>query len=66
MKVIVPVIVIALLSFAVSFAGIFKYIVLSAALQLLFQVLGIALVVLSLAACCMYKLNQAVDQVDKP
>ena len=65
MKVVVPVVVIALLSFAVSFAGIFGVITLPTALQLLFQVIAIALVVLTLSCCCMYKLNQAVDQADK-
>ncbi len=66
MKVVVPVIAIALLAFAVSFAGIFGAITLSSALQLLFQVIGVGLVVLTLSGCCMYYLNQSIDQADKP
>ncbi len=66
MKVVVPVIAIALLSFAVSFAGIFGVIRLPAALQLLFQVIAIALVVLTLSGCCLFSLNKGIDQADRP
>lgn len=56
---------IALVLIAVSYAGIFGYIALSTQLQLLFQVVGIAIIVLGLCCKCFEALNKSIDQADR-
>jgi cytochrome c biogenesis protein CcdA len=56
---------VALVLLAVSFAGIFGYIKLSTQLQLLFQVVGIAIIVLGMCCKCFEALNRSVDQADR-
>lgn len=56
---------IALILLAISFAGIFGYITLSTQLQLLFQVVGIAIIVLGLCCKCFEALNRSIDQADR-
>lgn len=56
---------IALVLLAISYAGIFGYIALSTQLQLLFQVVGIAIIVLGLCCKCFEALNKSIDQADR-
>ena len=59
-------IVVAVVAFTVSYLGIFGKIPLSSQLQLLLQVIGVAIVVLGLSLTAVLKLNAAIDQADKP
>ena len=65
LKVSVCIAAIAILTIAVSYAGIFQFIAMPSAIQLLLQVVGIAIVVLGLACCGMYYLNKGIDQADR-
>ena len=56
---------IALVLIAVSYAGIFGYMTLSTQLQLFFQVIGIAIIVLGLCCKCFEALNKSIDQADR-
>jgi len=62
---VITVIAVAVVCFALSYAGIFNYIKMPSALQLLLQVIGIAIVVLGISSLGMYKLNKSIDQSDK-
>lgn len=66
MKTLAVVIVLAAVLLVISYGGIFGFITLSTQLQLLLQVLGIALIVLGVCACCFSSLNKSVDQADRP
>lgn len=48
-----------------SYAGIFQYIAMPTSIQLLLQVLAIAIIVLSIATCAMYYLNKGIDSSDQ-
>jgi hypothetical protein len=45
-----------------SYAGIFQYIAMPSSIQLLLQVIGIAIIVLGTSACGLYYLNKSIDQ----
>jgi hypothetical protein len=51
-----------LVCLALSYAGIFQYIAMPSSIQLLLQVIAVALTILSLSACGMYFLNKSIDQ----
>lgn len=55
----------ALVLIAISYAGIFGYMTLSTQLQLLLQVIGIAIIVLGACCKCFEALNKSVDQADQ-
>lgn len=56
---------IALILIVISYGGIFGYIALSTQLQLLLQVLGIAIIVLGMCCKCFEALNKSIDQADR-
>lgn len=56
---------IALILIAISYGGIFGYIALSTQLQLLLQVVGIAIIVLGLCCKGFEALNKSIDQADR-
>ena len=60
--VVVAVILVCLL---LSYAGIFQYLAMPSSIQLLLQVIAIAVFVLSVACCGMYFLNKGIDQSDQ-
>lgn len=59
------VIAIGLIAIAISYAGIFGYMTLSTQLQLLLQVVGIAVIVLGVCSKAFYALNRSIDQADQ-
>jgi hypothetical protein len=64
-KLVVCVAAIAIVLFAASYAGIFQYIAMPSAIQLLLQVVAVAMVVLGISCCAMYQLNKGIDQADR-
>lgn len=56
---------IALVLIVISYGGIFGYITLSTQLQLLLQVVGIAIIVLGLCCKCFEALNKSIDQANR-
>lgn len=56
---------IAVVLIAISYGGIFGYITLSTQLQLLLQVVGIAIIVLGLCCKCFEALNKSIDQANR-
>ena len=64
-RLVVTIIAVAVLCFVFSYAGIFNYIKMPSAIQLLLQVIAIAIVVLGISCCGMYQLNKSIDQSDK-
>ena len=65
LQLVVCVAAIVVVAFAASFAGILQIIALPASIQLLLQVIAVALVVLGLSCCGMYYLNKGIDQADQ-
>lgn len=61
-KFVISVIVVAIVCLLLSYAGIFQYIAMPSSIQLLLQVIGIAIIVLGTSACGMYYLNKSIDQ----
>jgi len=59
------VMVTALVLIVISYGGIFGYIALSTQLQLLLQVVGIAMIVLGVCCKCFEALNKSIDQADQ-
>jgi len=55
----------ALVLIVISYGGIFGYIALSTQLQLLLQVVGIAMIVLGVCCKCFEALNKSIDQADQ-
>ena len=64
-KMLATVMGIAVVLLAISYGGIFGYIKLSTQLQLLFQVVGIAIIVLGMCCKCFEALNKSIDQADQ-
>ncbi len=64
-KTTVLVMAIAVVCIAISYAGIFGYMTLSTQLQLLLQVIGIAIIVLGLCCKGFEALNKSIDQADR-
>lgn len=58
-------IVLLAISFAGGAGGIFDFFTLSTQLQLLFQVIGIAIIVLGMCCKCFEALNKSIDQADR-
>jgi hypothetical protein len=61
-RLVITIVAVAVVCFAFSYAGIFNYMKMPAAIQLLLQVVGIAIVVLGISCCGMYQLNKSIDQ----
>jgi hypothetical protein len=64
-QLVLVVITLAAVCLLLSYAGIFQYIAMPTSIQLLLQVLAIAIIVLSIATCAMYYLNKGIDQSDQ-
>jgi hypothetical protein len=64
-QLIVAVVAVFLVCLIFSYAGIFQYIAMPSSIQLLLQVIAIALLVLSIGCCGMYFLNKGIDQSDQ-
>jgi hypothetical protein len=64
-QLVIAVVAVILFCLLFSYAGIFQIIAMPSSIQLLLQVIAVALIILGIGCCGMYYLNKGIDQSDQ-